>query len=305
MVRPVRLDGPVQRRTRAAWLLLLPILTALAAVALWPLARTIRFSLTDATLFDLGTADYVGIDNFAAVLTDPDWWRAVVNTLLFAAASVTLEVCLGFAIALTLNSRFPARGALRAAVLIPWAIPTVVSAKMWGWMLQDVYGVFNALLLRLGLIAGPVAWTASPHLAMAALIAVDVWKTTPFVALLLLAGLQMLPAELFEAARVDGASALTRFFRITLPLMKPALAVAVIFRILDALRIFDLVYVLTGNNRQTMSMAIYARQQLIDFQDVGKGSAAAALLFLVIALVTVIYIMAVRLRLTGRSELAG
>ena len=281
------------------------MLAALAIVALWPLSRTIWFSLTDATLSDLSATAYVGLDNFVALLADPDWWRAVVNTLFFTAVSVTFEVCLGFAIALTLNAQFPARGALRAAVLIPWAIPTVVSAKMWAWMLQDVYGVINALLLKLGIISTPVAWTASPHLAMVALIAVDVWKTTPFVALILLAGLQLLPADLFEAARVDGASTLTQFFRITLPLMKPAMAVAVIFRILDAMRIFDLVYVLTGNNQQTMTMAVYARQQLIDFQDFGKGSAAATLLFLVIALITVIYTMAVRLRLTSRSELAG
>jgi trehalose/maltose transport system permease protein len=281
------------------------MLAALATVALWPLARTIWFSLTDATLFDLGAAAYVGLDNFAILLADPDWWRAVLNTLVFTAVSVTFEVCLGFAIALTLNAQFPARGALRAAVLIPWAIPTVVSAKMWGWMLQDVYGVVNAVLLKIGLISAPVAWTASPDLAMAALIAVDVWKTTPFVALLLLAGLQMLPSDCFEAARVDGVPALTQFFKITLPLMKPALAVAVIFRILDAMRIFDLVYVLTGNNAQTMTMAVYARQQLIDFQDFGRGSAAATLLFLVIALITVIYVMAIRLRLSGRSELAG
>ena len=301
----MRLDGLARRQARTAWVLLLPMLAALAIVALWPLSRTIWFSLTDATLSDLSAAAYVGLDNFVALLADPDWWRAVVNTLFFTAVSVTIEVCLGFAIALTLNARFPARGALRAAVLIPWAIPTVVSAKMWAWMLQDVYGVINALLLKIGIISTPVAWTASPHLAMVALIAVDVWKTTPFVALILLAGLQLLPADLFEAARVDGASTLTQFFRITLPLMKPAMAVAVIFRILDAMRIFDLVYVLTGNNQQTMTMAVYARQQLIDFQDFGKGSAAATLLFLVIALITVIYIMAVRLRLTSRSELAG
>jgi trehalose/maltose transport system permease protein len=140
---------------------------------------------------------------------------------------------------------------------------------------------------------------------MAALVAVDVWKTTPFVALLLLAGLQMLPRDCYEAARVDGASAWTMFFRITLPLMKPALAVAVIFRVLDAMRIFDLVYVLTGTSPQTMTMAVYARQQLIDFQDFGLGSAAATLLFLVIAMVTVIYMMAVRFRPAGRSALAG
>jgi trehalose/maltose transport system permease protein len=305
MVTAARPDRPARRRARLAWLLVLPLLTTLAVVALWPLGRTVWFSLTDAVLFDLGAAAYVGLDNYGLLLTDPEWWRSVWNTLLFTAVSVTLEVVLGFAIALTLDARFRGRGALRAAVLIPWAIPTVVSAKMWAWMFHDVYGVLNEILMGLGILSAPVAWTASPDLAMAALIAVDVWKTTPFVALLLLAGLQMLPRDCYEAARVDGAPALTVFFKITLPLMKPALAVAVIFRILDAMRIFDLVYVLTGTTQQTMTMAVYARQRLIDFQDFGLGSAASTLLFLVIAMVTVIYLMALGLRLSGRSALAG
>jgi len=305
MVRPARPDRLAQRRARTAWLLLLPLLTALTGVALWPLARTFWFSFTDATLFDLAGARFVGLDNFALLLADPEWWRSVWNTLVFTAVSVALEVCLGFAVALTLHAQFPGRGPLRAAVLIPWAIPTVVSAKMWGWMFHDVYGVVNAMLLDIGILSAPLAWTASPHLAMAALIAVDVWKTTPFVALLLLAALQMLPKDYYDAAQVDGASTWTQFFAITVPLMKPALAVAAIFRALDAMRIFDLVYVLTGSNRETMTMAVYARQQLIDFQDFGAGSAASTLLFLVIAMVTAIYLMAVRLRLSERSALAG
>jgi trehalose/maltose transport system permease protein len=305
MVRTARPDRLARRRARLAWLLILPLLCLLAIVTLWPLARTVWFSVTDATLFDLSAAAYVGLDNYGVLLADPEWWRSVWNTLFFTAVSVTLEVCLGFAIALTLAARFPARGALRAAVLIPWAIPTVVSAKMWAWMFHDVYGVLNEILLGIGVIQAPVAWTASPDLAMAALIAVDVWKTTPFVALLLLAGLQMLPEDCYEAARVDGASVWTVFFRITVPLMKPALAVAVIFRVLDAMRIFDLVYVLTGTTPQTMTMAVYARQQLIDFQDFGLGSAASTLLFLVIAMVTVIYMMAMGFRPSGRSALAG
>ena len=305
MVRPVRPNRLAQHRARTAWLLLTPMLAALAAVALWPLARTIWFSFTDATLFDLAAARFIGLDNFALLLADPQWWRSAWNTLVFTAVSVALEVCLGFAIALTLHAKFPGRGPLRAAVLIPWAIPTVVSAKMWGWMFHDVYGVVNAILLDIGIIAAPVAWTASPHLAMAALIAVDVWKTTPFVVLLLLAGLQMLPQDYFDAAEVDGASPLTRFFRITVPLMKPALVVAAIFRALDAMRIFDLVYVLTGSNRETMTMAVYARQQLIDFQDFGAGSAAASLLVLVIGIMTAIFVMAARLRLSERGMLAG
>jgi trehalose/maltose transport system permease protein len=305
MVTAARPDRMAQRRARLAWLLVLPLLTTLAVVALWPLGRSVWFSLTDAVLFDLGAAAYVGLDNYGVLITDPEWWRSVWNTLFFTAVSVTLEVVLGFAIALTLDARFRGRGALRAAVLIPWAIPTVVSAKMWAWMFHDVYGVLNEILIGVGILSAPVAWTASPSLAMAALIAVDVWKTTPFAALLLLAGLQMLPRDCYEAARVDGAPAWTVFFKITLPLMKPALAVAVIFRVLDAMRIFDLVYVLTGTTQQTMTMAVYARQRLIDFQDFGLGSAASTLLFLVIAMVTVIYLMALGLRLSGRSALAG
>jgi trehalose/maltose transport system permease protein len=305
VVRPARPDRLAQRRARTAWLLLTPMLAALAAVALWPLGRTVWFSFTDATLFDLAAARFVGLDNFALLLAAPPWWRSTWNTLVFTAVSVALEVCLGFAIALALHAKFPGRGPLRAAVLIPWAIPTVVSAKMWGWMFHDVYGVVNAILLNIGIIAAPVAWTASPHLAMAALIAVDVWKTTPFVVLLLLAGLQMLPQDYYDAAEVDGASPLMRFFRITVPLMKPALAIAAIFRALDAMRIFDLVYVLTGSNRETMTMALYARQQLIDFQDFGAGSAASTLLVLVIGMVTAILVMGARLRLSERGVLAG
>lgn len=305
MVGRPRPDRLAQRRTRIAWLLLAPVLLALLLVAGWPLARTLWFSATDATLFDLAAARYVGLANFGLLLVDPEWWRSAQNTLVFTGASVALEICLGFAIALTLNAQFSGRGPLRAAVLIPWAIPTVVSAKMWGWMLHDVYGVVNAVLLHLGIIGAPVAWTASPDLAMASLIAVDVWKTTPFVVLLLLAGLQMLPQDYYDAAEVDGASALSKFVNITLPLMKPSLAVAAIFRALDAMRMFDLVYVLTGSNRETMTMAVYARQQLFDFQDFGMGSAASTLLFLVIAMVTVICLMAARLRLSERGALAG
>src|SRR5262245_58580146 len=290
--------GPTleQQRARIAWLFVAPMLAAVALVAAWPLARTIVFSFTDAYLSDLDHWQPIGFANYVALFQDPQWWHAVGTTLLFACVSVALETVLGLVIALAINAHMKGRGLLRAAVLIPWAIPTVISAKMWGWMLHDVYGVVNAVLLYLGVISQPVAWTASPELAMAALIAVDVWKTTPFVALLLLAGLQMLPKEYYDAAQVDGASAPVQFLRITLPLMRPALAIAVIFRLLDAMRIFDLVYVLTGSNQQTMTMAVYARQQLIDFQDFGRGSAASTLLFLIIAMMTVIYVMAVRFR---------
>jgi trehalose/maltose transport system permease protein len=288
-----------RQRVRSAWLFMAPMLIVLALVAGWPLLRTIWFSLTDANLSDLANAEFVGGLNYLYLLQDPDWWNAVWNTFVFALVSVTLETLLGLGIALALDAHFRGRGLLRAAVLIPWAIPTVVSAQMWAWMFNDVFGVINYVLLALGLIAQPVAWIASPDTALAAVIIVDVWKTTPFMALLLLAGLQMLPQECYESARVDGVHPLKVFFKVTLPLLKPALMVAIIFRVLDALRIFDLIYVMTGNNRDTMSMSVYARQQLVDFQDVGYGSAAATLLFLIIALFTVVYLTAGRF---GRED---
>lgn len=279
-----------KRRRRTAWLFLLPLLVALAAIAAWPLARTIAFSFTDAYLGDLSTYEFVGLSNYTALIQDPAWWRAVANTLVFTVISVGLETVLGLIIALALNVHLPGRGLLRAAILIPWAIPTVVSAKMWGWMLHDLYGVVNAVLLRLGIIAEPWAWLADPTLSLAAIIAVDVWKTTPFMALLALAALQVLPDEVYEATRVDGVNPLRIFFRVTLPLIRPALLVAVIFRGLDAMRIFDVIYVLTGNNPDTASMSVYARQQLIDFQEVGFGSAAATFLFVIIAIMAVLVI---------------
>ena len=288
-------------RRRAAWLFLLPMAVTVLLVAGWPLARTIWFSLTDARLDDVAAPAFVGLANYAVLVADPDWWNAVRNTVVFAIASVTLETLLGLVIALALNERMRGRGLLRAAMLIPWAIPTVVSAQMWGWMLHDQVGVVNEALLGLGVIARPLAFTADPDLALWAIVAVDVWKTTPFMALLILAALQLLPAEIYEAAEIDGLGPVGRFFRLTLPLIRPALMVAIIFRALDALRVFDLMYVLTGNSAATASMSVYARQHLVDFQDVGFGSAAATGLFLVIAAATVLLVTAGRVRL-GAAE---
>ncbi|WP_114186298.1 carbohydrate ABC transporter permease [Microvirga aerophila] len=291
-------------RVRAAWLFIAPPLIVLGLVAGWPLARTIWFSFTDANLNNLREYEFIGFENYLAnydgewlgLLTDPDWWRSVWNTVWFALVSVSIETVLGMLVALILNAAFPGRGIMRAIILIPWAIPTVVSAKMWNWMLHDQFGVINDMLLRIGLISAPITWTASPDTALWTVVMVDVWKTTPFIALLILAALQMLPQDIYEAARVDGIHPIRVFFRVTLPLIRPALLVAVIFRALDALRVFDLIYVLTANSRDTMSMSVYARQQLVDFQEVGLGSAASTLIFLIIALLVVVTMTVGRLR---------
>jgi trehalose/maltose transport system permease protein len=299
-----RTPGPTlaQQRTRTAWLFVAPMLAAVAFVAAWPLGRTIAFSFTDAYLSDLENWAAIGFANYVGLFQDPNWWQAVSTTLLFTFVSVGLEALLGLVIALALNAHMPARGLLRAAVLIPWAIPTVISAKMWGWMLHDLYGVINAALLKLGVIAAPWAWLAEPKLAFVAVIAVDVWKATPFMALLILAALQVLPREIYQAASIDGVSPFKMFLRVTLPLIRPALLVAIIFRGLDAMRIFDVIYVLTGNNPATTTMSVYARQQLVDFQDVGYGSAAATTLFLVVALVTAIVVTFARVDVQSAGE---
>ena len=295
-------DRLTASRVRSAWLFLTPMLVVLALVAAWPLLRTIYLGFTDANLLKMEQAKWIGLQNFTGeygLFKDDAWWNAVWNTLYFTFFTVVIETILGMAVALVLNRTFPGRGLVRAAVLIPWAIPTVVSAKMWSWMLNDQFGLINHMLLGLGFIDAPLAWTADPDLLMTSVILVDVWKTTPFMALLILAALQMLPKECYEAAQVDGVHPVKVFFKVTLPLIRPALMVAIIFRALDAIRIFDLVYVLTGTRDQSMTMSVYARQQLIEFQEVGYGSAASTLLFFIVALLTVIYIVLGRVKLGG------
>lgn len=292
-------------RTRSAWLFIAPMLVLLALVAGWPLLRTIWLGFTDANTLRLDQARWIGFDNFLTrqdgrwygVLADPLWWRSVKNTLWFTVITVSIETVLGFGIALVLHRAFPGRGLVRAAILIPWAIPTVVSARIWGWLLNDQYGFLNHVLASLGLIDHPIAWTADPSLLMTSVVLVDVWKTTPFMALLILAALQMLPRECYEAALLDGTHPVKVFWRVTLPLVRPALMVAVIFRAIDALRVFDVIYVLTGANEQSMTMSIYARQQLFEFNQAGYGSAVSTLLFFVIALATIVLLVASRVRL--------
>ena len=293
-------DRLTASRRQSAWLFLTPMLVVLALVAAWPLLRTIWLGFTDANLLRMEQAKWIGLQNFTGeygLLQDKLWWKAVTNTLWFTFLTVTIETVLGMAVALVLNRAFPGRGLVRAAVLIPWAIPTVVSAKMWSWMLNDQFGLINHMALSLGLIDAPLAWTADPDLLMTSVVMVDVWKTTPFMALLILAALQMLPKECYEAAQVDGVHPVKVFFKVTLPLIRPALMVAIIFRALDAIRIFDLVYVLTGTREPSMTMSVYARQQLIEFQQVGYGSAASTLLFFIVAALTVVYVVAGRVKL--------
>jgi trehalose/maltose transport system permease protein len=226
---------------------------------------------------------------YVLVATDPDFIVSVFNTIIFTFFSVTLELTLGLVVAMVVNARFRGRGVMRAIMLIPWAIPTAISTVLWRHMLGDnSSGAMNAILLQLGLISQSQAWRASYPLF--SVVFVDVWKTIPFMALLLLAGLQTISGDLYEAASVDGANPIQRFFRITLPLLMPTIVIALIFRTLDALRAFDVFQVLLG--RSTPSMAVYNYEKLVSSFQYGYASAIGVIIFILIFAFTVLYMSA-------------
>jgi trehalose/maltose transport system permease protein len=276
-------------------LLLIPALLVVALVAIYPLGKTIYYSFTNQEFLQgIEPTKWVGLENYRTLWHDTIFRNAVWETIKFTLITVGFEFVLGMIIALVVNSSFKGRGAMRAVMLVPWAIPTVVAAQMWKWMFDDVYGVINDAGVRLHILSHSHAWISEPSTALASVCAVDIWKTTPFVALLLLAGLQVIPGDLYEAASVDGASKLQQFWRITLPLLRPAILVALIFRTLDALRVFDVFYVFFGNRPDTQTMAIYAQSTIVGDGHVGYGSAISVAIFLIIAVFVIIYVTATR-----------
>jgi trehalose/maltose transport system permease protein len=284
-----------RRQARLAWLLLLPALAVVAIVAIYPLGKTVYQSFTNQEfLAGIEPTKWVGLQNYRDLWHDTIFRQSVWETIKFTLITVSFEFVLGMIIALVVNSNFKGRGAMRAAMLVPWAIPTVVAAQMWKWMFDDVFGVINDAGVRLHILNHSVAWISQPSTALAAVSAVDIWKTTPFVALLLLAGLQVIPRDLYEAADVDGASKWQQFWRITLPLLRPAILVTLIFRTLDALRVFDVFYVFYGNRPDTQTMAIYAQSTIVSDGHVGYGSAVSVAIFLIIGLFVVIYVTFMR-----------
>jgi multiple sugar transport system permease protein len=263
-------------RRRDVWLLL-PAVVLVAAVVAVPILRVVQLGFTRTELADGVLSSWAGLDAYLRLWQDSRWWAALRNTAVFTAASVAVETALGVAFALVLHRRFRGRGVLRAVVLLPWALPTSVMALAWAWIFNDSFGVANDLLARLGLLDGPVAWLGQPATAMVALVLADVWKTTPFVTLIVLAGLQGIPEDVLDAARVDGLGPWARFRRIVLPLLAPSLVVAVVFRAVQAYGAFDIVYVMTGGGPggSTETVSLYAFQNYFRYLDFGYGSAMA------------------------------
>ena len=279
----------LERQRRLAWYLIIPAVFVVFLVIGYPLIQVLVYSFMKYKLDGVTPPSFTGFDNYAFIFSDSDFWHAVWITLIFTFFSVIIESILGLAVALVANSKFRGRTFLRVAILIPWAIPTVVSSQIWRWMFNDIYGVVNVILANLHLIPHKLAWLATPATALPVIIAVDVWKTTPFMSLLLLAGLQLIPSDLYEAASIDGATGIRKFLSVTLPLVTPTLLVALIFRTLDALRVFDIFYIMVGGQGNMATVAVYNQQQLIAFLDAGVGSATSVVILIFIMIFVVLY----------------
>ena len=284
------------KASRERALLLLPAVAFVGVAVLLPALRVVQLAFTEVELQGGLHTRWAGLAPFVRLWEDGRWWAALQNTLVFTSASVFLETALGVAVALLLNQRMRGRRFLRAAVLLPWALPTAVMALGWAWIFNDSFGVANDLLRRAGLVARPLAWLAEPGLAMAALVVADVWKTTPFSALIVLAGLQGIPESLLEAARVDGLDAWQRFRYVVWPLLVPSLVVAVLFRAVQAYGAFDLVYVMTGGGPggSTETVSLYAFQNDFRYLDPGYGSAIAVQGMVLVFVVAALALRAVR-----------
>lgn len=271
---------------------LAPSFAFMAIIALFPVFYAIALSLYEIRGF---RRDFVGLDNYVRALSDGGFFNAIQNTLVFTVASVSIEFVIGMAFALIMNQVFIGRGVTRAVILVPWVIPTAVAAQVWRYMFDQNPGFINSVL------GTDINWLRDPTWSMIGVISADVWKTAPFVALLLLAGLQTIPTEFHEAAKVDGAGVVRRFFSITLPLLKPAIVVALLFRTVDALRMFDFAYVFAGYSNSLATLSVYAQRHLIADPQIGYANALSTLTFIIVMMVGLLFIRKMGREMIGDS----
>lgn len=279
-----------------AFLLLLPSLVLVFGVVVYPLVRTLVTSLHDVNSAMPGVYPFVGVHNYAELLQDPEFWSSLFRTVYFTFVTTAVELTLGILLGVLLNAKFRGRALVRALVIIPWAVPTVVSGALWRWIFNGNYGALNAALAQTHLIGQYKQWLGTPWLALHMIMIEDIWKFTPFVALFVLAGLQTIPDELHEAGMVDGAGTIRRFFAITLPLLTPVILVTAVLRTIDGFRLFDIVYVMTrgGPANGTETSAFYTYVRAFSDQSFGLGSALALTLTAVILVVTIFYMRVIR-----------
>lgn len=280
----MNIDTLQAREKRTGWLLLLPALLLLALVFAYPILRAFWLSLFTQNLGTQLKMVFSGLDNYGRMAGDGRFWQSLWNTAIFTSASVFLELILGMGVALVLNQSFKGRGLVRTISLLPWALPTALMGLAWAWIFNDQYGIVNDILLRLGILQTGISWLGDPTLAMMAVIVADVWKTTPFIALLLLAGLQSISSDLYEAHAIDGASPWQSFWKITVPLLLPQIVIALLFRFAQAFGIFDLIQVMTGGGPAgaTEMVSIYIYGTIMRYLDFGYGAALVVVTFLLL-----------------------
>lgn len=283
-------DSIRMRDQRTAWVLLAPALLLLLLVFAYPIGRAFWLSLFDKSLGTQLQPVFTGVNNYVRMAGDGRFWQSFTTTIIFTGASVICELILGMAIALVLHQKFFGRSLVRTSALIPWALPTALIGLAWAWIFNDQFGVVNDILRRLGLIDTGINWLGEPTLALIAVIIADVWKTTPFISILLLAGLQSISDDLYEAHSLDGANAWQSFWRITLPLLMPQILIAVLFRFAQAFGIFDLISVMTGGGpggaTEVVSLYIYAT--VMRYLDFGYGAALVVVTFSLLVLAVAI-----------------
>ncbi len=292
---------PVVRLSERTWgyLLASPAFVLVGLVAVAPIVAALWLSLYR-RMPVFGIDEFVGAWNYIQLWSDERFWAACRTTLYFTVLSVTAELVLGFLLALMLDGMTSRTGGsprwAQVMIVVPWAIPTVVSAQIWAWLYQPDYGLLNYLLQSVRLITRPIDWLANPDWAIHAAVVMDVWKTAPFAALLFLAGLKTVPCDLYAAARVDGAGAWQQFRHITLPLLMPVVIIVLVFRTMDAVRVFDAVYVLTGGGpgNSTETLSIYAYKTLFQTLQFGYGSTLATAMFLIVAVLSSLYLVLLR-----------
>ena len=279
-----------KRERLTGWLILFPALLILSLVFIYPILRAFWLSWFTENLATQLQPVFTGLGNYQRMIGDGRFWQSLWNTSVFTVISVTLELILGLGVALVLNKSFFGRGVVRTIAIIPWALPTAVMGLAWAWIFNDQYGVVNDILFRLGLIDTGINWLGTPALAMTALIVADVWKTTPFISIILLAGLQSISEDLYEAHKMDGASPWQSFYQITLPLLMPQILIALLFRFAQSFGIFDLVQVMTGGGPagSTETVSIYIYSTVMRYLDFGYGAALVVVTFLLLVVAVAI-----------------
>ncbi len=292
----MKTDPIAAQEQRTGWLLVTPALLLLLLVYGYPILRSFWLSLFTKNLGTQLQPVFSGLNNYGRMMGDGRFWHSLWNTVIFTSVSVALELVLGNAIALILNQTFKGRGIVRTIAILPWALPTALIGLVWAWMFNDQFGVWNDILLRNGIIQDGINWLGYPTTAIMAVIAADVWKTTPFISILLLAGLQSIPQDLYEAYALDGATPWQSFKQITLPLLTPQILISLLFRFAQAFGVFDLIKVMTGGGPggATEVVSLYIYTTVMDYLDFGYGAALVVVTFLILLTTVVIIALSSR-----------